>query len=123
MLKVLKWGVVPLNLKGHGMTPHSLCWARTNSPVNIRDFNYSAQQRGARPHDQYDKADRGALERIGVGGLRGRENRWTQAHIRRGGLVHRWRSAFALPPNILDVFSHPVLKCYVRRRRHGLSGF
>ena len=39
MLKVLKWGVVPLNLKGHGMTPHSLCWARTNSPVNIRRFN------------------------------------------------------------------------------------
>ena len=35
MLKVLKWGVVPLNLKGHGMTPHSLCWARINSPVNI----------------------------------------------------------------------------------------
>ena len=39
MLKVLKWGVVPLNLKGHGMTPHSLCWARMNSPVNIHRFN------------------------------------------------------------------------------------
>ena len=23
MLKVLKWGVVPLDLKGHDMTPHS----------------------------------------------------------------------------------------------------
>ena len=41
MLKVLKWGVVPLNLKGHGMNPHSLCWARTNSPEFIRRFNYS----------------------------------------------------------------------------------
>ena len=39
MLKVLKWGVVPLNLKGHGMTPHSLCWARINSPQFIRRFN------------------------------------------------------------------------------------
>ena len=39
MLKVLKWGVVPLNLKGHGMTPHSLCWARTNSPQFIHRFN------------------------------------------------------------------------------------
>ena len=36
MRKVLKWGVVPLNLEGHGMNPHSLCWARTDSPVNIR---------------------------------------------------------------------------------------
>ena len=39
MRKVLKWGVVPLNLEGHGMNPHSLCWARTDSPVNIRRFN------------------------------------------------------------------------------------
>ena len=39
MLKVLKWGVVPLNLKGHGMTPHSLRWARINSPQFIRRFN------------------------------------------------------------------------------------
>ena len=40
MRKVLKWGVVPLNLKGHGMTPHSLCWARINSPQFIRRFNH-----------------------------------------------------------------------------------
>ena len=40
MRKVLKWGVVPLNLEGHGMDPHSFSWARTNSPVNIRDFNH-----------------------------------------------------------------------------------
>ena len=39
MLKVLKWGVVPLNLKGHGMTPHSLCWARINSPELVSHFN------------------------------------------------------------------------------------
>ena len=39
MRKVLKWGVVPLNLEGHGMNPHSLCWAMTNAPVNIRRFN------------------------------------------------------------------------------------
>ena len=39
MRKVLKWGVVPLNLKGHGMTPHSLCWARINSPQFIHRFN------------------------------------------------------------------------------------
>ena len=41
MRKVLKWGVVPLNLEGHGMDPHSFSWARTNSPVNIRDFNHN----------------------------------------------------------------------------------
>ena len=40
MLKVLKWGVVPLNLKGHGMTPHSLCCARINSPQFIHRFNH-----------------------------------------------------------------------------------
>ena len=39
MRKVLKWGVVPLNLEGHGMDPHSFSWARINSPVNIRRFN------------------------------------------------------------------------------------
>ena len=40
MRKVLKWGVVPLNLEGHGMDHHSFSWASTNSPVNIRDFNH-----------------------------------------------------------------------------------
>ena len=39
MRKVLKWGVIPLNLEGHGMDPHSFSWASTNSPVNIRRFN------------------------------------------------------------------------------------
>ena len=49
---------------------------------------YSAQQRGARPHDQYDKADRSALQRTGTGGFEV-ENRWMDAaaHIMRGGLV------------------------------------
>ena len=41
MRKVLKWGVVPLNLKGHGMTPHSLCWARMNSPELVSHFNHT----------------------------------------------------------------------------------
>ena len=41
MRKVLKWGVIPLNLEGHGMDPHSFSWASTNSPVNIRRFNSS----------------------------------------------------------------------------------
>ncbi len=39
MRKVLNWGVVPLNLKGHAMTPHSLCWARMNSPELVSHFN------------------------------------------------------------------------------------
>ena len=39
MRKVLNWGVVPLNLKWQGMVVHGLCWARTNSPENIRRFN------------------------------------------------------------------------------------
>ena len=39
MRKVLKWGVVPFNLEGHGMDPYSFSWARINSPVNIRRFN------------------------------------------------------------------------------------
>ena len=67
---------------------------------------YSAQQRGARPHDQYDKADRGALERTGAGD-REVENNLDERHeshqARRSG-GDRWRSTFAL-----------VLKCYVRR--------
>ena len=46
MRKVLKWGVVPLNLEGHGMNPHSFSWASTNSPVNIRDFNHTLVARG-----------------------------------------------------------------------------
>ena len=41
MLKVLKWGVVPLNLKGHDMTPHSLCWVSTNARLNIHRFNHN----------------------------------------------------------------------------------
>ena len=41
MRKVLKWGVIPLNLEGHGMDPHSFSWARINSPVNIRRFNHT----------------------------------------------------------------------------------
>ena len=40
MRKVLKWGVVPLNLKGHGMTPHILCWVSTNSPELVSHFNH-----------------------------------------------------------------------------------
>ena len=40
MLKVLKWGVVPLNLKGHDITPHSFCWARMNSRELVSHFNY-----------------------------------------------------------------------------------
>ena len=39
MRKVLNWGVVPLNLKWQGMVVHGLCWARINSPENIRRFN------------------------------------------------------------------------------------
>ena len=36
MRKVLNGGGgLSLSPEGHGMTPHSLCWARTNSPVNI----------------------------------------------------------------------------------------
>ena len=54
MRKVLKWGVVPLNLKGHGMTPHSLCWARINSPVNIDRFNYTFMTDGSGGHQLYD---------------------------------------------------------------------
>ena len=45
-----------------------------HSQGDEEEDRYSAQQRGARPHDQYDKADRGALERTRVGGLRGRED-------------------------------------------------
>ena len=41
MRKVLKWGVVPLNLEGHGMDPHSFSWAKINSPEYIRDFNHT----------------------------------------------------------------------------------
>ena len=43
MRKVLNWGVVPLNLKWQGMVVHGLCWARINSPENIRRFNSSAK--------------------------------------------------------------------------------
>ena len=52
MRKVLKWGVVPLNLKGHGMTPHSLCWARINSPQFIRRFNYTYKYGGTELKDR-----------------------------------------------------------------------
>ena len=41
MLKVLKWGVVPLNLKGHDMTPHSLCKKRTKPQRIYGCFNHS----------------------------------------------------------------------------------
>ena len=34
-----------------------------HSQGDEEEERYSAQQRGARPRDQYDKADRGALER------------------------------------------------------------
>ena len=52
MLKVLKWGVVPLNLKGHDMTPHSLCWVSTNARLNIHRFNYRGTlfRRGSTRH-------------------------------------------------------------------------
>ena len=35
-----QWRGLSLSPEGHGMSPPSLCWARTNSPVNIRDFNH-----------------------------------------------------------------------------------
>ena len=53
MLKVLKWGVVPPNLKGHGMTPHSLCWARINSPQFINRFNSMRADGPDRPSSSY----------------------------------------------------------------------
>ena len=56
MRKVLKWGVVPLNLEGHGMDHHSFTWASTNSPVNIRRFNSTS----ARPRHK-------KRERVGYG--------------------------------------------------------
>ena len=43
MRKVLNWGVVPLNLKGHAMTPHSLCWAMTNAPELVSHFNHTGR--------------------------------------------------------------------------------
>ena len=39
MRKVLKWGVVPLNLYDMACTPHSLCWARINSPELVSHCN------------------------------------------------------------------------------------
>ena len=85
---------------------------------------YSAQQRGARPHNQYDKADRSALERTSAGGLRSRiDGRDSSAHIRRRRLgVCCGVGAFALPPNILDVFSRPA-QMLCSSVWHGLSGF
>ena len=47
-----------------------------HSQGDEEEDRYSAQQRGARPHDQYDKADRSALQRTGTGGFEV-ENRWT----------------------------------------------
>ena len=46
-----------------------------HSQGDEEEDRYSAQQRGARPHDQYDKADRSSLERTGTGGFEV-ENRW-----------------------------------------------
>ena len=43
-----------------------------HSQGDDEEERYRAQQRGARPHDQYDKADRSALERTSVGRLRQR---------------------------------------------------
>ena len=55
----------------------------------------SAQQRGARPHDQYDKADRGALERTGTGGLeRSRIDGRYSSHQQEVWCLC-WRCAFA----------------------------
>ena len=50
------------------------------------------------------------------------EIRWTPAHIKRGGLLWLLASAFALPPNILDVFSRPA-QMLCSSVWHGLSGF
>ena len=38
-----QWRGLSLSPEGHGMTPHSLCWARINSPVNIRRFNSTSK--------------------------------------------------------------------------------
>ena len=43
-----------------------------HSQGDEEEDRYSAQQRGARPHDQYDKADQSALERTSARGLRSR---------------------------------------------------
>ena len=45
MLKVLKWGVVPLNLKGHDMTPHSLCKKRIKPQRIYGCFNHKYKLR------------------------------------------------------------------------------
>ena len=59
-----------------------------HSQGDEEEERYSAQQRGARPHDQYDKADRSALERTSAGRLRQRiDGHDSLAHIRREGLV------------------------------------
>ena len=100
------------------------------SQSDEEEDRYSAQQRGARPHDQYDKADRSALERTSAGGLRSRiDGRDSSAHIRRGRLGDRCGVAHLLsdmdaelPPNILDVFSRPA-QMLCTSVRHGLSGF
>ena len=87
-----------------------------HSQGDEEEDRYSAQQRGARPHDQYDKADRSALERTSAGGLRSRiDGRDSSAHIRRGRLGDRCGVAHLLSHPTFLMFSPALLKCYVRQ--------
>ena len=87
-----------------------------HSQSDEEEDRYSAQQRGARPHDQYDKADRSALERTSAGGLRSRiDGRDSSAHIRRGRLGDRCGVAHLLSHPTSLMFSPALLKCYVRQ--------
>ena len=64
MLKVLKWGVVPLNLKGHDMTPHSLCWVSTNGRRHgpmAGGSNFCCRARALKKSSGIERPDKGGL--------------------------------------------------------------
>ena len=83
-----------------------------HSQGDEEEDRYSAQQRGARPHDQYDKADRSALQRTGTGGFEV-ENRWTpritsgEEGLVTGGVLH------------LLSYIHTYMYMYVKPRIQG----
>ena len=89
-----------------------------HSQGDEEEDRYSAQQRGARPHDQYDKADRSALGTdMRRENFRGREidGRDSSAHIRRRRLGDRCGVVHLLSHPTSLMFSPALLKCYVRR--------